>query len=69
MIFFIDDQNDNSWENEFRVFPLPDMFFHLKNRCMEVTNPQTIAFPNDVLAKSQLQKETYHYELDTACKV
>lgn len=69
VIFFTDNLDDNNWESVFRVFPLPDMFFHLKNRCMAVTNPQTIAFPNDVLARAELQKDTYHFELDSACKV
>lgn len=64
-----DETEDDFWESHFKILPLPDMFQKLKNKCAIIDNPNVTAFPNAVLPKMELLKDTYHYDVRTACKV
>lgn len=69
LLMFADDGDEDYWERFFKILPLPDMFLRLKNKCQAVQDPNVIAFPNAVLPKLELLKDTYHYDATTACKV
>lgn len=56
-------------DDKFQIYPLPHFFHELKRKCLEATNSRELSFPNDVLAETELRKDTYHFSTEMACKV
>lgn len=61
--------DEDDWEKEFKVFPLSHFFYELKKKCVESSVTDVLPFPNDVLAESELRKDTYHFSSEMACTV
>lgn len=67
--FFCYSDDEVTWKKIFPVYPLPLLFKNLKNKCYAVIGYRGEPIPNDAIAISELNYDTYNFEVQYACKV
>jgi hypothetical protein len=60
---------DYSSESDvFRVYPLPKLFYELRNACAS-NRPGAVGFPAFILAERELEKDVFNYTTGISCEV